>query len=203
MAARFVTGGDAADRETNDVRLLGFRPERRDDRVKWPHPVERAGLIRLLAPAHGFRPGESLDHVGKNFTNDVDGRTARLFDRRDVKVALLVGLHLRFADGFEPGGFQKSGDGVVGRADARAFLLLADIGLPRRHALHRERQPPRRHEGSRAIIDKPGIDQPVGHRFAQVVAGARLHARRNFLGEKLKQQVGHASYPLPPREGKR
>ena len=43
-----------------------------------------------------------------------------------------------------------------------------------------ERQPPRRHERLGAVIDKPGIDQPVGDSLAQIVRRARLHARRNF-----------------------
>ena len=191
MTAGFVAGGDAVDRKRHDVRLLGFGPERRHDRMQRPHPIERAGLFRLHAPAHRFRPREFLDHIGKDFADHVDRAAARLLDHGDIKVALLVGLHFGFADRFQSGGFHKSGDGVVRRADARALLLLAHVGLTRRHAVHGQRQPPRRHERLGAFVDQPGIDQPVGHQLAQILRRPRLHARRNFLGEKLKQKVGH------------
>ena len=61
------------------------------------------------------------------------------------------------------------------------FLLLPDVGLPHRHALHRERQPARRGEGLGALVDETGADQPVGDELAQILGGARLHARGNFL----------------------
>ena len=44
MAARLVAGGDAVDRERHDLRLLGLRPEGRDDGMQRPHPGERARL---------------------------------------------------------------------------------------------------------------------------------------------------------------
>ena len=201
MAARLVAGGDAVDRERHDVRLLGLRPERGDDRMQRPHPGERARLFRRRAPAHRFRPGKALDHVGQDFADHLDRGAARLLDHRDIEVALLVGLHLGFADRFQPGGFEKAGDGVLRRADARALLLLAHIGLPRRHAVHGKRQPPRRHERLGALIDEPGIDQPVGDGFAQILRRPRLHARRDFFGEQFEQKIGHvgvASCSPPP-----
>ena len=71
------------------------------------------------------------------------------------------------------------------------FLLLAHIGLPRRHAVHGKRQPPRRHERLGAVIDEPGVDQPVGDELSQILRRPRLHARRDFFGEKFEQEVGH------------
>ena len=127
---------------------------------------------------------------------------ARLLDHRDIEVALLVGLHLGFADRFQARGFEEAGDGVLRRADARALLLLAHVRLARRHAVHRERQPPRRHECLGAFVDEPGIDQAVGDRLAQILRRPRLHARGNFFGEKLEQKIGHGSRALsPPGEG--
>ena len=35
--------------------------------------------------------------------------------------------------------------------------------------------------------------QPVGHEAAQVIGRARLHARRDFLGEQFEQEFGHVS----------
>ena len=142
-----------------------------------------------------------LDNVGQNFADDVERGTARLLDHRDVKVALLVGLHLGVANRLETRRLEESGDGVVGRADARALLFLAHVGLARRHAMHRKRQPPRRHERLGAVVSQASRDQPVGHGFAQILRRPRLHARRDFLGEKFEQEIGHdlwrALFPLP------
>ena len=89
---------------------------------------------------------------------------------------------------------------LLRRADARALLLLAHVGLAHRHAVHRERQPPRRHERLGALIDEPGLDQPVGDRLAQILRRPRLHARRDFLGEQFEQEIGHVRiYTLPWR----
>jgi hypothetical protein len=138
-----------------------------------------------------------LIDVGQDFADHLDRRAARLLDHGDIEVALLVGLHFGFADRFEPGGFEESGDGVVRRADARAFLLLAHVGLARRHAVHGKREPPRRHERLGAVIDEAGIDQPVGHELAQILRRPRLHARGNFFGEKLEQEIGHRIFLQP------
>ena len=191
MAARLVADGNAVDRERHDVRLLGLRTKRGDDRMQRPHPVERARLFRLRAPAHGFRPGEGLDHLAQDFGDHIDGGAAGLLDHRDVKVALLVGLHLRFADRCQPRGLEKARDRILRRADARALLLFAHVGLAVRHAVHRKRQPPRRHERLGAFVDETGIDQAVGNGFAQILRRPRLHARRNFFGEKFEQKIRH------------
>ncbi len=55
----------------------------------------------------------------------------------DVEVALLVLLDFRLVDGGEAGGFQEAGDGLLGRADARALLLLAHVGRARGKAVAR------------------------------------------------------------------
>ena len=105
--------------------------------------------------------GKLLDDVGQDFADDVERRPARLLDHRDIKVALLVGLHLGVADRLEARGLQEPGDGIVGRADARALFLFARVGLAGRHAVNREREPPRRHERLGAVIDEPGR-RPAG-----------------------------------------
>ena len=151
------------------------------------------GSFELRAPAHGFRPGKGLDHLAQDFGDHIDGGAARLFDHGDVKVALLVGLHLRFADRCQPRGLEKARDRILRRADARALLLFAHVGLAVRHAVHRKRQPPRRHERLGAFVDETGIDQAVGNRFAQILRRPRLHARRNFFGEELEQEVWHGA----------
>ncbi len=161
VAARLVAGGDAVDGKRHDVRILGLRPERGDDRMQRPHPGQRAGFLRRAPQRIDFGHGKVLITVGQNFADHVERRPARFLDHRDIEVALLVGLHLGVADRFQSRGFQKAGDGVLGRADARALFLLAQIGLPRRHAVHRERQPPRRHERLGAVIER-GRPRPAG-----------------------------------------
>src|SRR5262249_5380477 len=58
-------------------------------------------------------------------------------------------------------------------------------------ALDRECEPARRDEGLGALVEEAGADQRLGDELAQVLGRARLHARRNFLGEQFEQKVGH------------
>src|SRR6185436_11839739 len=76
-------------------------------------------------------------------------------------------------------------------ADTRPLLLLAQVGLARRDAVDGEGEAARRHERLGAVVDETGVDQPAGHELAQIRRRLRLHAGRNFLGEKFEQQVGH------------
>ena len=161
--------------------------------------IECSGRTQVSAPGSAdgapqridFGHGKVFDHIGQHLADHVERGTARLLDHRDIEVALLVGLHFGLGDRFQPGGFQKSGDRLLRRADARAFFLLAQIGLAHRHAVHGERQPPRRHERLGAFIDEPGRDQPVGDELPQILRRPRLHARRDFLGEQFEQEIGH------------
>ena len=149
------------------------------------------GLAERSPQRIDFGQGNALHHLGHDLADHLDRRPARLLDHRDVEVALLVGLDLGLVDRLEPGGAQEALDRALGRADARALLLLLHVGLPDRHALHRERQPARRGEGLGALVDQPGLDQPVGDELAQILGRARLHARGDFLGEQFEQKVGH------------
>ena len=103
-------------------------------------------------------------------------------------------MTLACVDRLEPGGAQEALDGIVRRADARALLLLLHVGLLDRQAVHREREAPRGDEGLGALVEEPGIDQPVGDELAQILGRARLHARGDFLGEQFEQQVGHEGH---------
>ena len=77
---------------------------------------------------------------------------------------------------------------ALGPADARAAALFLQIRLPRRNAVHRQRQPPRRREGLCAFIDQALGDQLVGHHAAQIIRRLRLHARGDFLGEQFEAE---------------
>ena len=94
-----------------------------------------------------------------------------------------------------PAAFKKPADRALGRADARALALLLHVRLPRRHALHGQRQPPRRRKGLGALVDQAGLDKLVGDELAQILGRARLHARGDFLGEEFEQKVGHGGLP--------
>ncbi len=119
-----------------------------------------------------------------------------LLGHRDVEVALLVGLHLGLIDRGQARRAQETGDGLLGRADLRALALFLQVGLARRHAVHRQRQAARRHKGLGALIGEAGRHQPVGDHFPQIVGRARLHARGDFLGEQFEQEIGHVGQSL-------
>ncbi len=51
-----------------------------------------------------------------------------------------------------------------------------------------QREPARRRKRGGAFIDKPALDQRIGDEPLQIRAGARLHARRDFFGQKFKQE---------------
>ena len=57
--------------------------------------------------------------------------------------------------------------------------------------MHGQREPAGGRESLGSLIGEAGLDQPVGDQAAQVLRRLPLHARGNFLGEKLKQKIGH------------
>src|SRR6185437_2420256 len=125
MAERGLARFDTIDGKLHEVRLFGLKTEGRGDRMQRSHPGQRTGFGRACAPAHRFRPRKSADDDGKNFGEHINGRTTRLFDQRDVKVALLrVALDLRFVQRGEPRGFQKTSDGSLRPADTWPFSLF-------------------------------------------------------------------------------
>ena len=159
---------------------------------KRAHPGERAGLGRALAPAHRFRPRKGADDDGQDFREHVDRRPPRLLDQRDIEVALLgVLLDRRLGERGQPRALEETLHRRLGRADARALLLLLEVGLAHRNALDGEREPARRDERGRALIDEAGFDQPLGDELLQILRRPRLHARRDFLGEQFEQKIGH------------
>ena len=108
VAVGDVAGGDAVDRERHDLRLLGLRPEGRDDRMQRPHPGQRARL-RDAAPAHRLRPREGAHRRrGRISRSTSSAGAAGLLDQRDVEVALLVRLDLRLVDRGESGALEKA-----------------------------------------------------------------------------------------------
>ncbi len=192
MAECRLAGLDAVDGELHDVRLFGLQTEGRGDRMQRPHPGQRARSGRPRAPAHRFRPRKGADDDGKDFGKHVERGTAGLFDQRDVEIALFrIALDLRLIERGQPCRFQKARDCSLRAADARTFPLFLQIGLPRGNAVHGQRQAPRRREGFRALINEAFGDQFVRDHAAQIVSRFRLHARGDFFGKQLKQEIWH------------
>ena len=91
----------------------------------------------------------------------------------------------------QPGGFQETGDRLLGRVGARAAALFGQVLLPFGKALDIKRQMPRRDEVPGRAMLQPGLAKLAGDQPFQIGCGARLHARRNFLADDFDQQVGH------------
>jgi hypothetical protein len=154
-----------------------------------------------------FGQGNAFATSGTMPGDDLDRRTARLVDHRDVEIALLVGLHLGLIDRGESRSTQEPRDRLLGRSDLGSFALILDVGLARRNAGDRERQPPRRREGLGAVVGQARRDKLVGHELLQILRRPRLHPRGNFLGEEFEKKIWHFAqtsavrFPLPPRSG--
>ena len=191
-----LAGLDAVQGEFHDIRFFGLHSERGDDGVQRPHPLQRAWPRRTFTPAHRFRPRERSDDDRQHVGEHLERSAAGLFDQRDVEIAFLgVALDFRFIQRGKAGGFEKSLDRGIRTADARTPAFFFQVRLPRRNAVHGQRQPPRRRERFRAFIDQPFGDQPVGHHAAQIVGRPRLHPRGDFFGEEFEQQIGHQAAP--------
>ena len=183
---------NAVDAEAHDFGRLGLGAEGRENGVQRAHPAQRVGANRGLAPAHGFGPGEAFDDGGDDLGEKIDRRGAGTLDHRDIELALLgVLLDRRLIQRGEAGAFEKALNRRLGRADARALFFLASVGLAGGQAGDVQREPARRRETRRALIDEPARDQRVGDEPTQIRRRLRLHAGGDFLGEKFKQKIGH------------
>ena len=54
-----------------------------------------------------------------------------------------------------------------------------------------QRQPPRRDEGLRALVEQVALDERVGDEPLQVLRRLPLHAGGDFFGKEFEKQVGH------------
>ncbi len=202
MAVSDIAGRNPADFEGHDFRLFGFRPEGGDDRMKRAHPAQGGGLGRTRAPAHRLGPGEIFYDLGQDLGKNVERRRALAFDHGEIELAaLFVGFDPGLVQRGQPRALQKALDRGVGRADARALFLLALVGLAGGEADDMEREPARGDETFRRFKGQAAFDQGAGDEFFQVGGGLGLHPRRDFLGEKFEQKVGHDGL-LQEREGR-
>ena len=161
--------------------------EQADDRMQRPHPGRPP-----RGPSASTWARETWRRRPAPPRRRSPWRPARLLALDDVEVALLVVLDDgRVLDRLEARRLDEPGDGLLGRIDARALALLAQVGRLGRHALHHQRQPPRRRVGPGLARREPLRLQAVGHQPAQILRRPRLHPRRDFLGEQFEQQLSH------------
>ena len=89
--------------------------------------TQRTGRAR---PAHGFRPGQFRERLGKDFRqHSAVGRPARLI-ARDIELALAVVLFRALLER-DAGRAQETFDRLLRRADARTFAFFLDVVLLR------------------------------------------------------------------------
>ena len=160
------------------------------------HAVERTHPGKpVLAPAHRLGPAEHLNRLGDDAGQDLRARLP--FDPLDREIeGALVGLaHLGGVDGRQAVALQEALDGPNRRIQPRALLLLDRVGLALGQAVDHERQAARRDEGARLAEGQPGARQALGDQTAKLLGRARLHARRNLLGQELEQQLRHVTWP--------
>src|SRR5271165_6745142 len=87
--------------------------------------MPRSGRIQRSASGFVEAAPQRID-----FGQGLLGRPAGPFDHRDIERALLrVLFDRRVLDPREAGAFEEAPDRRLGRADARAFALLAPVGL--------------------------------------------------------------------------
>ena len=130
MAARFLAAFDAVDLERHHLAV-----EDAQDRMQRPHPAQRPLPQRI-----DFGQGKLRTISGTTSATTSRRCAPRSLDQRHIEVALLVGADLRLVQRLEPGRFEEALHRRLGRADARALLLLAHVGRPRRQAIdHRRR----------------------------------------------------------------
>ncbi len=203
VAVRDVAGADAVDREAAPPRGLGLRPEGADDAFAAGAPSAKSPGSREAAPQRiDFGQGKLADDGGQDFGQNLRRRAAGALDHGDVELALLrVVFDLRLVERGEPGALQKALDGGVGGADARAAPLLAHVLAAGGQPGDVQRQPPRRREGFRALVEEAALHQGVGDELFQVLRRAALHAGGDFFGEEFEEEIGHllgaTLLPLP------
>jgi hypothetical protein len=150
-------------------------------------PVERADPSeRAAAPPHRLRPGEVGEDPTKRVLDDLRRGSTRPLDDCEQDPVPLLKLVFR-----EPGLAQKAFERLrrCGRAGT-LDLLPAGLRLLR-HVASNQRQPPRRRMDVDCARPEAGLVHLLREQPHEVVARPRLHTRRDFLGQKLKQKFGH------------
>ena len=144
----------------NDFGLFGLRPERRHDGMQRPHPVER---IADAPQRIDFGQGKFLTTSGTiSPITSIAGRPGFSITASRNR-PFLSGCILASLIDLSPAARTKPCDGAFRRTDARALLLLPHVGLPHRHALDCEREPPWRDERLGALVrpSPPAISRSV------------------------------------------
>ncbi len=87
----------------------------------------------------------------------------------------------------DAGGAQEALDGLLRRADAGAFALLAPVGLGRGQPLGHQRQAPWAGKRGQRLGQQPLGRQLLPRHPLQIPRRLRLHARRDLFAKEFKQ----------------
>ena len=162
--------------------------------VQRPHPAQRIGAAEARPQRIDLGQGKARtiagDRLGEHVAAD---RPAGLLDRGEQHAVALSKLLARQA-----GLAQEAFERLRRRARARALDLLAD-------RLGRFDGRPRAISASRRGVDQVSIASPAQPRRRQLLAeqpreivrAARLHPRRDLLGQQLEQEVRSSAWPPP------
>jgi hypothetical protein len=156
--------------------------------MKRPHPAK--------LPQPQVRPGEILYDLRHDPGHHIRGRPAAFLDQRHVEGALLVFAPPGLVDGGKARRFEEACDGGFGRIDARALFLLAHDGRTRRQSLDDSHETAWRGEGLELLVFEAGAHERCPKQAREVRARARLHARRDLLGEQFEQKLSHGAASL-------
>ena len=140
---------NAVDRDRHD--LLA---EHGDDAVKRPHPAQRGGACRRVAPAHRLRPRKGANDPLDHRPQQVARRLPCGLDDREIDAVTIFEL---FAS--EPRLAQEAFQRLLRRIGAGPLQLFAPGRRFRRHSARDQRQPPRRRKDVDALAGEPGLLQ--------------------------------------------
>ncbi len=164
------------------------------DVVQWTHP---AGPV--IAPAHGFGPGNAQDGGRQQCGQHLARGQARHALDIEPRGVLLRAAALAGIEAGDLAGLQEGFDHLVGGTDPRTLDLVHALRLAGGKPVDPQRQAPGCGEALGAGEGEPLLRQLVADQGLQILGRARLHARGDFLGQKLEQEFGHGfSPPSPP-----
>ncbi len=180
MAESLLARGDRPrmlGRAQRHLEIHQLAVEHRHDVVQRAHP---GGAV--IAPAHGFRPGNAEDRLGQNSRqHGAGGPAGHAFDIEPGRVLVLAAL-LAGIEAGNAAGLEKGLDHIVRSADPRPLDLVHPVGLVGGQAIDPERQAARRGKTLGSCEGKAQFGQLFGNQAFQILGRPRLHAGWDFLG---------------------
>ena len=183
VATRVATGSDAMGLTRHLVAI-----QQCDDAGQWPHPARRGGGLAGGTPAHRFGPSEIANDLRDDFSEDF-GCGAAFAAQQGEQHDALGRLTLFQLVAGQAGLFQEAFDGLRGGRGGGAFDFLRTAFAGSGNIVRNQPQPARggvcRNGAVREASSLQGINEPR----VQLLRGSRLHARRDFFGLELKEEL--------------